>query len=153
MVAGTLVARYPRGGAERLADADPQTARNIRKAAFQSIARMQRRMVMLGQTSALEKVSAFVLEMSDRGHHCKSGAVFLPMSRYDIADYLAMAVETVSRTLTELRIRQTIAFRGVRHVCICNRGALEALASGLSGRLRTAGNSRGTTQISGAPSY
>jgi CRP/FNR family transcriptional regulator, nitrogen fixation regulation protein len=132
MVAGTLVARYPRSSAERLADADPQTARNIRKAAFQSIARMQRRMVMLGQTSALEKVSAFLLEMSDRSHHCASSAVFLPMSRYDIADYLAMAVETVSRTLTELRIRQTIAFRGVRHVCICNRNALAALASGLS---------------------
>ena len=135
MVAGTLVARYPRSSAERLADADPQTARNIRKAAFQSIARMQRRMVMLGQTSALEKVSAFLLEMSDRSQHCASSAVFLPMSRYDIADYLAMAVETVSRTLTELRIRQTIAFRGVRHVCICNRNALKALTSGLTDRL------------------
>jgi CRP/FNR family transcriptional regulator, nitrogen fixation regulation protein len=132
MVAGTVVARYPCSSAERLADADPQTARNIRKAAFQSIARMQRRMVMLGQTSALEKVSAFLLEMSDRSHHCASSAVFLPMSRYDIADYLAIAVETVSRTLTELRIRQTIEFRGVRHVCIRNRSALAALASGLS---------------------
>lgn len=58
---------------------------------------------MLGQTSALEKVSAFLLEMSDRGQHCAGSAVFPPMSRYDIADYLAMAVETVSRTLTELR--------------------------------------------------
>ena len=43
----------------RLADTDPQISRNIPKAAFQSIARLQRRMVMLGQTSALEKVSAF----------------------------------------------------------------------------------------------
>jgi hypothetical protein len=46
-----------------------------------------------------------------------------------------MAVETVSRTLTELRIRQTIEFRGVRQVCICNRHALKALASGLTDRL------------------
>jgi hypothetical protein len=43
----------------QLADADPQISRNIPKAAFQSIARMQRRMVMLVQTSALERVSAF----------------------------------------------------------------------------------------------
>jgi CRP-like cAMP-binding protein len=50
---------------ERLADADPQISRNIPKSAFQSIARMQRRMAMLGQTSALEKVNAFLLEMSD----------------------------------------------------------------------------------------
>jgi CRP/FNR family transcriptional regulator, nitrogen fixation regulation protein len=105
------------------------------RATFQSIARMQRHMVMLGQTSAPEKVSAFLLEMSDRSQHCASSAVFLPMSRYDIADYLAMAVQTVSRTLTQLRIRQTIAFRGMRHVCICNRNALKVLTSGLSDRL------------------
>jgi hypothetical protein len=53
------------------------------------------------------------------------------MPRYDIADYLAMAVETVSRTLTELRTRRTIVFRDARHVSICDRGALEHFASGL----------------------
>jgi CRP-like cAMP-binding protein len=71
----------------------------------------------------------------DSRQHCASSAVFLPKSRHDIADYLAMAVETVSRALTELRNRQTIAFRGVRHVCICNRNALQALTSGLTDRL------------------
>jgi CRP/FNR family nitrogen fixation transcriptional regulator len=132
IVSGTLIARYPRDRAERLADYDPQTARDIRKAAFESIDRMQKRAVMLGRASALEKVSGFLLEMSDRGHAAATGTVFLPMSRYDIADYLAMAVETVSRTLTELRTRRTIVFRDVRHVFICDRGALEHLASGLT---------------------
>jgi CRP-like cAMP-binding protein len=50
------------------------------------------------------------------------------MSRYDIADYLEMAVETVSRTLTELRVRRTIVLHDARKVCICDRGALEQLA-------------------------
>jgi hypothetical protein len=80
-------------------------------------------------------VLRILLEMSDRSQHCASSAVFLPMSRYDIADYLAMAVETVSRTLTELRIRQTIVFRGVRHFRICNRDALKALTCGLTDQL------------------
>ena len=128
---GTIVARYPRVSAEQFADCDPQIARNIRELAFESIARLQRRMVILGRARALERVSAFLLEMSERSPVAANLTVFLPMSRYDIADYLAIAVETVSRTLTELRIRQTIEFRGVRHVCICNRNALAALASGL----------------------
>jgi CRP-like cAMP-binding protein len=132
IVSGTLIARYSRDRAERLADCDPQTARNIRLAAFESIARMQKRTVILGRASALEKISAFLLEMSDRGHTAVTGNVFLPMSRYDIADYLAMAVETVSRTLTELRTRRTIVFRDSRHVSICDRGALEHCASGLT---------------------
>jgi CRP-like cAMP-binding protein len=135
IVPGTLIARYPRRSAERLADSDPQIARTIREVAFESIARLQRRMVMLGRTSALEKVSAFLLEMSDRSEAAAAHGVLLPMSRYDIADYLAMAVETVSRTLTELRARHTIAFRSVRQVRICNRVALEEFAGGVAGRI------------------
>jgi CRP/FNR family nitrogen fixation transcriptional regulator len=135
---GTLVARYPRRSAERLADSDPQIARNIREIAFESISRLQRRTVTLGRTSALEKVSTFLLEMADRNHTGPAHIVLLPMSRYDIADYLAMAVETVSRTLTELRSRRTIAFRAVRQVRICDRGALEEVADRLI-ELGTAG--------------
>ena len=132
IVPGTVIARYPRRSAERLADSDPQIARYIREAAFESIARLQRRIVTLAQTSALEKVSVFLLEIADRSHTAPTHAVFLPMSRYDIADYLAMAVETVSRALTELRSRHAIAFRSVRQVRICDRGALEEVADRLT---------------------
>jgi CRP/FNR family transcriptional regulator, nitrogen fixation regulation protein len=129
---GTLIARYPCRSAERLADSDPQIARIVREAAFESITRLQRRMVTLGRTSALEKVSTFLLEMADRYHTVPTHTVLLPMSRYDIADYLAMAVETVSRTLTELRARHTIALGAVRQVRICNRGAREEVADRLT---------------------
>jgi CRP/FNR family nitrogen fixation transcriptional regulator len=132
IVPGTLIARYPRDRAERLADCDPQTARIIRQAAFESIARMQKRAVILGRSSALEKVSGFLLEMLDRCHTAEPGDVFLPMSRYDIADYLAMAVETVSRALTELRTRRTIVLLAARHLCVCDRSALEHLAGDLT---------------------
>jgi CRP/FNR family transcriptional regulator, nitrogen fixation regulation protein len=128
LVPGTLIARYPSTGAERLADSDPQIARNIRELAFESIGRLQRRMVILGRTSALERVSAFLLEMADRSHIAPAHAVCLPMSRYDIADYLGLAVETVSRALTELRRREAIFFRSVRQVRICDRAALQELA-------------------------
>jgi CRP-like cAMP-binding protein len=129
---GTLIARYARTAVERLADSDPVIARNIRELAFEAILRLQGRMVILSRSKALERVSSFLLEMADRSRISPSHAVFLPMSRYDIADYLGLAVETVSRALTELRQRHVIAFRSVRQVRISDRAALEGLAEKLA---------------------
>ncbi|MFZ1906351.1 MAG: helix-turn-helix domain-containing protein [Steroidobacteraceae bacterium] len=132
LVPGTLIARYPRRGVERLADYHPEIAHCIREAAFESIARLQSHMISLGRTSALERVCAFLLEVADRSHTAPTHAVSLPMSRYDIADYLGLAVETVSRCLTELRGRRAIAFRSVRQVRIRDRSALEEVADSLT---------------------
>ena len=134
IVAGSLVARFPRRSAERLADSDPEVARHIRQAAFESIARLQRRTLILAGSSALEKVGAFLLEMANRTGVEQTRWVRLPMSRSDIADYLAMAVETVSRTLTELRARRAIAYRDARGVQICDREVLERAPLGRTGR-------------------
>ena len=120
MVPGTSVARYARCSAEHLADLDPKIARLIRQIAFASIARLQRRTIILGHSSALEKVSAFLLEMAGRNRGDSVSTIHLPMSRYDIADYLAMAVETLCRTLTSLRTRRVIDFRNAHHVRICD---------------------------------
>jgi CRP/FNR family transcriptional regulator, nitrogen fixation regulation protein len=129
---GSLIARYPRASVERLADCDPPVAHDIRELAFETIARLQGRMVILSRSKALERVSSFLLEMADRSRIGSNYPVFLPMSRYDIADYLGLAVETVSRALTELRQRQVIAFRSVRQVRICDRAALEELVEKLA---------------------
>lgn len=134
IVAGSLVARFPRRSAERLADSEPQVARHIRQAAFESIARLQRRTLILAGSSALEKVGAFLLEMANRTGVEQTRWVRLPMSRSDIADYLVMAVETVSRTLTELRARRAIAYRDARGVQICDREVLERARLGWTGR-------------------
>jgi CRP/FNR family nitrogen fixation transcriptional regulator len=134
LVAGSLVARFPRRSAERLADSDPQVARHIRQAAFESIARLQRHTLILAGSSALEKVGAFLLEMANRTGVEQTRWVRLPMSRSDIADYLVMAVETVSRTLTELRARRAIAYRDARRVQICDREVLERAPLGWAGR-------------------
>jgi len=134
LVAGSLVARFPRRSAERLADSDPRVAQHIRQAAFESIARLQRRTLILAGSSALEKVGAFLLEMANRTGVEQTRWVRLPMSRSDIADYLAMAVETVSRTLTELRARRAIAYRDARRVQICDREMLEKAPQVWTGR-------------------
>lgn len=123
----TVVARYSRLRAEQLAESDPDVSRQVREAAFESIARLQARMVMLGRNGAVEKVAAFLLEMMDRS--ANAGAVIdLPMSRYDIADYLSIAVETVSRSLTTIRGCGLIGFSGMRRVAILDATALRKLA-------------------------
>jgi CRP-like cAMP-binding protein len=107
-------------------ESDPQLARRVREMAFDSIDRMRSRTILLGCSRALERVCGFLLEMADRRQVETGEMVSLPMSRYDIADYLAIAVETVSRSLTTLRSKQVIAFFDTRHFRVVNRKALEA---------------------------
>ena len=149
LVDGTLIARYPRVSVERLADSDPVIARNIRELAFEAIARLQARVVILSRSKALERVSSFLLEMADRSRISSIHTVFLPMSRYDVADYLGLAVETVSRALTELRQRRAIAFRSVRQVRICDRAALEGLVEKLAEPPRIPTSRHGTGALAG----
>jgi CRP-like cAMP-binding protein len=126
VVPNTTVVRYRRPQMESHMESDPQLARRVREIAFDSIDRMQSRTILLGCSRALERVCGFLLDMSDRPQIGTDGTVALPMSRYDIADYLAIAVETVSRSLTTLRTKQVIAFFDTRHFRIVNRKALEA---------------------------
>ena len=126
----TLIARYPRQNAERLVECDPQVSRWLRAQAFDSISRLQARALILGRTGALARVSAFLLDWADRSGSARSGVVSLPMSRYDIADYVSMAVETVCRALTVLREHQVIALCATRCLRICDRHALERAKEG-----------------------
>jgi CRP/FNR family transcriptional regulator, nitrogen fixation regulation protein len=125
IVEGTIVVRYPRRRLEMLADSDPEFGRLIREMAFETISRLQARILILGQMTALEKVGSFVLEMAERLSGGGSEPFILVMSRYDIADYLALSAETVSRTLTELRHRGAITLSGTYRLRIVDRSVLE----------------------------
>jgi CRP/FNR family transcriptional regulator, nitrogen fixation regulation protein len=125
VVEGTVVTAYSRRRIEALADLDPQVARELRQVAFDALARLQSQLLMLGRITVIEKVSSFILEMARRLRHGRDDSVALPISRYDIADYLAVSVETVSRSLTNLKRRGVIKFSGTRTLKIVDRDALE----------------------------
>ena len=121
VVDDTILACYPRRRAEIIADANPEVARAIREMAFAAIARAERQIEILGQKGAPEKVVAFLISLVARRenqcNHCQEEVV-LQVSRYEIADYLAISPETVSRSLTSLKHRGLIAFKGARKIRI-----------------------------------
>jgi CRP-like cAMP-binding protein len=77
--------------------------------------------------SAQERVAGFLLEMADRIQ--RKNEIELPMTRQDIADYLGLTIETVSRTLTQLENTAAIALPTSRHIVLRNRSALARLNS------------------------
>lgn len=81
--------------------------------------------LILGRRGAGERVAAFLIALSTR---LPAGeALDLPMSRADIADYLALTIESVSRAFTEMERQSTIALPTSRHVVMRNRSALNQL--------------------------
>jgi CRP-like cAMP-binding protein len=101
-------------------------ARELWAATARELAQAQNH-VMLLIKSAQERVATFLLEMADRVP-CQTG-IELPMSRQDIADYLGLTIETVSRTLTQLESKAAIELPRSRHIVLRNRSALARLNS------------------------
>ena len=132
VIDGTVVARYPRREVEAAADRDPELAREIRDIMLDAMSRSHARLLILGRVRSIEKVGAFLSEMVERG--CDRQTIDLPMSRYDIADYLALSVETVSRALSRLRREHAIRFIDRHRISILDRRLLE---SRMAGAVRT----------------
>jgi CRP/FNR family nitrogen fixation transcriptional regulator len=84
-------------------------------------------MLLLGRKTALERVAAFLIEMDDRLAH--PDVMILPMNRRDIADYLGLTLETVSRALSILRDEKMLQFDGPtqRKIVLLDRKRLTEL--------------------------
>jgi CRP-like cAMP-binding protein len=113
-----------RSAVEALAVRDNDVARQLWATTGRELQRMQEHILLLIKT-AQERVAGFLLEMAER---IKSTTeVELPMSRQDIADYLGLTIETVSRTLTILENNAAIALPSSRRIVLRNRAALRRL--------------------------
>jgi CRP/FNR family transcriptional regulator, nitrogen fixation regulation protein len=122
---GTVVARFPRLRMEAVAASDPRMAQELSDTAVEAMSRLHSLILNLGRTTAEEKVGYFLFRMAERLSGGPADEMVLPMSREDIADYLALSVETVSRSLTQLKRRGVIQLMGTRRVRIIDRHALD----------------------------
>ena len=85
-------------------------ATNLLSLVTQNLQHAENHMLLLGRKTAQEKVAAFLLEMDERQAH--PNVMIFPMSRRDIADYLGLTIETVSRALSTLRDEKMLRFEG-----------------------------------------
>ena len=115
---------FKRSALVALAGRDHDVARQLWAITGSELHRVQDH-VMLLIKSAQERVASFLLEMAER--ISADNAVELPMSRQDIADYLGLTIETVSRTLTILENATTIELTSSRRIVLRNRSALRRL--------------------------
>ncbi|MCR9139673.1 MAG: helix-turn-helix domain-containing protein [Alphaproteobacteria bacterium] len=111
-------------------ESEPEFAKKLLKFAASEVNNMQEHFIMLGRKSATEKVASFLLTLLDRvgePKNCKT-CFDLPMCRSDIADFLGLTIETISRTLTKLREDGVIELPKKHRVHVCNVPGLRALA-------------------------
>ena len=123
-IADTKVLVIKRSALVALAQRDGEVARQLWALTGLELSRVQDHILLLIKT-AQERVAGFLLEMADRASNGNS--VELPMSRQDIADYLGLTIETVSRTLTTLENAAAIELPSSRRIVLRNRSALSRL--------------------------
>ena len=120
------IAVIKRSSLTNLAQRDGSITQALWTLTGRELQRAQKHMLLLVR-SAQERVASFLLEMADRT--ASASSVVLPMSRRDIADYLGLTIETVSRALTALEGQSAIALNGARRVQLTNLRELRRLDS------------------------
>lgn len=123
-VTACVVLQFPRRAIDRLMHEDAGVALEIKDAMGKSLAAIQQRLVLLCKMPAKERVAWLLLHVADRTVE-DAKAIDLPMPRSDIADYLGLANETVSRVITELKDAGLISTDGPRRIVFRDREALE----------------------------
>jgi CRP/FNR family transcriptional regulator, anaerobic regulatory protein len=98
------VCRFPRVSFALFIEDKPHLLRRMNQLIDRELSQAQDHMVLLGRRSAEEKVASFVLAWRDRLARlgAATNTLSLPMGRQDIADFLGLTIETVSRTFTKL---------------------------------------------------
>ncbi|SFL55505.1 CRP/FNR family transcriptional regulator, nitrogen fixation regulation protein [Bradyrhizobium sp. NFR13] len=126
-IVDTTVRLIRRQSLEIVAENDAMVARNLLSMTTSNLQHAEDHMLLLGRKTSLERVAAFLLEMDKR--LTAADIMALPMSRRDIADYLGLTLETVSRVLSRLHELGTLGFVGntQRQIVLMDRNRLASL--------------------------
>jgi CRP/FNR family transcriptional regulator, anaerobic regulatory protein len=125
--------RFQRRKLRALLDDFPLMEKRLLEVAANELVAAQEQMLLLGRKTARERLASFLL-MQSRECVARGNSAHrfnLPMTRSDIADYLGLTIETVSRTLTRLRSDGLIDILYQNELAVCDPAGLERLAGGL----------------------
>lgn len=130
-VTAVTVEKYVRRRVEEAMRSDPSTSRRVLALLSSQLASAQDHLLLLGRMTAEERVAAFLLEWAKQCGDTRAAktTVELPMNRRDIADYLGLTIETVSRTLSAMKRDGLISLSSTDHVRLNRWAALERLAT------------------------
>jgi CRP/FNR family nitrogen fixation transcriptional regulator len=124
-VNATEVVMVRRSLLEKAAEENTLAARRWLELTSKDLRSAQDHALILGRKGAGERVAAFLLRFAER--FMRGQDIDLPMSRADIADYLGLTIETVSRAFTEMERLHAIDLPSSRHVVMRNRSTLMQL--------------------------
>lgn len=139
-IIGVEVGEVHRFSAEALTDCDVLALRRAGSTAYEpgrvqqmiwaatatELRRTQSHMLLLGRATACERVARFLMDIAER---FRGEFVILPMSRQDMADYLGLTIETISRMLGRLQADGVIEFSGSRKYRVRRPGCLSEMAA------------------------
>jgi len=122
--------RFPREPFIKLLTKFADFERHFFQEVSNELAEAQKHVLLLGRKVAIERVATFLLMLDEReNRYGVHDDIELPMKRADIADYLGLTIETVSRTLTKLRKSGVIAAPNANVVRILDPEGLRVIAS------------------------
>ncbi len=131
-VTAAKLCRYSRDKLDQWLMLYPALGRRLLDATTSELMVAQDQMLLLGRKTATERMASFIMRLFERNEDegDESEDVYLPMIRSDVADYLGLTAETVSRILGRLRDSEIIDIPNHHYIRVLDRDRLEDLAEG-----------------------
>ena len=129
----TSLCSFPKAAIERMVKSSPELEHRLYQQSLRELDEARSWMVTLGRKTAAEKVASFLLLIARHidptaDPNRESAAFDLPLTRADIADFLGLTIETVSRQFTKLRADSVISVENNRRVIVPSLDRLEVRA-------------------------
>lgn len=130
----TQLCRFSRPKLRELVQDFPALEQRLLETACNELVAAQEQMLLLGRKTARERVASFLIARAEARLPCSgpSATVPLPMTRSEIADYLGLTIETVSRTMSRFKAEKRIAIPSNTEVVILDQPWLNNIAAGLN---------------------
>jgi CRP/FNR family transcriptional regulator len=124
----------PMNAIDRLMLEEPGFGKSLLRMASLELAETRDQLLSLGRKSAMEKLATFLLRISRRNIYAgnSKNTLYVPMKRSDIADYLGLTIETVSRNFTKLKIAGIIQLVSNSEIRVVSQPELKAIAEGVT---------------------
>ncbi|AXA43647.1 MULTISPECIES: Crp/Fnr family transcriptional regulator [Rhizobium] len=122
---------FPRNLLDRMISEAPELQRSLHDQALKELDAAREWMLTLGRRTAGEKVASllYLIATHAEPQTATSTDFDLPLSRTEIADFLGMTIETVSRQMTRLRKSGVIGIENFRHIIVPDMDELEQMIS------------------------